>query len=534
VYVANNRLYRRNLHEYDAYPIPGTDEDPASPAFSPNGESLVYFSASEQAIKRIPVAGGTSIPIVSDPSNRPRGIRWEANGMIYYTAPTGIWSVSEDGGQPEHIIPEEGNEVSMSALLPDGEHILFMVAESGAAPDTAQIVAESLDSHVRTIVWPAGGAQPRYVPETGHLIFMFGNDLFAVPFDPDTLTVTGTQTAVVPGIARFGQGADYDVSESGTLVYVPGSGLGTPIDNIPLSNLVFLDRQGNVDEVLSETSPRYYLHPQLSPDDMRVAVTVADADGTGNVYIYDLATDQLNQLTYEGGDIPLWSPDGTEVIFRKDNSLWTIPSDRSAAGEMLTGTGLGRDPPLPLARFIRGSFSPDGSVMLFVSDEGIRAWEPGSTQDETVPQVIVPNREGFLVAVPQFSPDGGWFVYARAGGQLYMDTYPPTNQRSVTDAGALATFVSDTGELISVVQTTGLVQTMVVSAPLTLGNPARMFNFDFPVLDYDVTSDGDRFIVAMPIELTQAADDETPDTTDAQVNIVQNWFEELKELVPVP
>ena len=44
--------------------------------------------------------------------------------------------------------------------------------------------------------------------------------------------------------------------------------------------------------------------------------------------------------------------------------------------------------------------------------------------------------------------------------------------------------------------------------------------------DYDITPDGDRFVMIFPTEQTE--------TDEAQINIVLNWFEELKERVPVP
>ena len=47
---------------------------------------------------------------------------------------------------------------------------------------------------------------------------------------------------------------------------------------------------------------------------------------------------------------------------------------------------------------------------------------------------------------------------------------------------------------------------------------------------YDITPDGDRFLMVANAELDQTGDDSiTP-----QIIIVQHWFEELKEKVPTP
>ena len=47
--------------------------------------------------------------------------------------------------------------------------------------------------------------------------------------------------------------------------------------------------------------------------------------------------------------------------------------------------------------------------------------------------------------------------------------------------------------------------------------------------DYDITPDGERFLMVFP-----AGQDSSAEPARPQINIVLNWFEELKERVPVP
>jgi len=47
--------------------------------------------------------------------------------------------------------------------------------------------------------------------------------------------------------------------------------------------------------------------------------------------------------------------------------------------------------------------------------------------------------------------------------------------------------------------------------------------------DYDIEPDGERFVMVFPADL-----DNLEEAARPQINIVQNWFEELKERVPVP
>ena len=78
-YEDNTRVYVRSLSDAEARPVPGT-EDPraaglSNPVFSPDGESIVYTSGAERALKRIPVAGGAAITIC--PIDAPFGVSWD-------------------------------------------------------------------------------------------------------------------------------------------------------------------------------------------------------------------------------------------------------------------------------------------------------------------------------------------------------------------------------------------------------------------------------------------------------------------------
>ncbi len=50
------------------------------------------------------------------------------------------------------------------------------------------------------------------------------------------------------------------------------------------------------------------------------------------------------------------------------------------------------------------------------------------------------------------------------------------------------------------------------------------------VRPYDITPDGQRFLMVFPADPA----DSVTETPAEQINVVLNWFEELKERVPVP
>ncbi len=59
--------------------------------------------------------------------------------------------------------------------------------------------------------------------------------------------------------------------------------------------------------------------------------------------------------------------------------------------------------------------------------------------------------------------------------------------------------------------------------------PAKGFNVVRQYRDYDMSPDGDRLLMVFPADQSDSGEPSRP-----QINIILNWFEELKERVPVP
>ena len=260
-----------------------------------------------------------------------------------------------------------------------------------------------------------------------------------------------------------------------------------------------------------------------------------------NIWIYQIENNLLDQLTFNGGQRPLWSPDGTEITFLSSNALWTVPSNFSGTPTRLPGTEVaGNQGP--------GAWSPDGAVLLFDSTEGIHAWQRENTPDDAsgTAEVIVGPPVGINALFPDFSPDGRWFVYVsgEAGNpELYVNPYPVGVgglQRITTDRGFVPVWVRNGQELIFAVPLGGPFQSLGITTEPTLvrSNPVQLFvrpGTLGPVAqsgrrNYDVSSDGQRFIMV----LSGAADSVAATEQSLQINIILNWFEELKERVPVP
>ena len=313
VYAANDSLWLRRVDQLDAIRLPETDAEVSGPFFSADGQSIGFWADGQ--LNKVSVSGGTPVTLTDIPTY-PLGASWGADDMILYGQFEGIMQVPGAGGTPALLLPvDEGETVFRPQMLPGGEWVLFTLQSAGQATwDEAQIVAQSVATGERTVLID-GGQDGRYLP-TGHLIYFLNTVLFAVPFDVGSRQVTGGPVPLVEGVREVvGAGprrgaAQFSVSATGSLVYVPGSP-----DGADALSLTWADRDGAEEKI--PVPPRAYGHPRVSPDGTRVAVDITDG-GTTDVWIWDLERETLTPLTFDpaNDDFPLWTPDSAHVVFQ--------------------------------------------------------------------------------------------------------------------------------------------------------------------------------------------------------------------------
>jgi eukaryotic-like serine/threonine-protein kinase len=526
VYVANNRLFRRPINGLDAQPVRGTEGEPSTPFFSPDGRWVGYWDARDEGLKKIGIEGGTAIAL--DRATIVRGASWGVDDTILYAKADGVWRISANGGQPERIIPIERGWVHGPQMLPDGHTVLFtqLQAQTGTSWEGAQIVVRDLVTGDQEVLLT--GEDARYVP-TGHLIYAIDTTLRAVPFDAMTHRVTGGPVPVVEGVRRevFVAGntatANYGLSETGMLVYVDGS-----IERFPVvpRDLVLVDRQGVARPVTAER--RDYWRPQFSPDGTRIAVEVFDGRDR-QIWIVDIESGVWSQLTFEGSinDFPVWAPDGQSVIFNSygedGRGLYRKRVDGTADKEFLGVSG----------DTTSTDVSASGTLVfsLGVQTAERAIWTLPLAQGKASAILATPAQEHHAM----FSPDGNWLAYAsNASGaqEVYIRPYPivqGTERRVSEGGGAGPVWAPDGSELYY----RGAGSIMVAATPLgqgfVPGRPrplfaAERFRFSGNAAAFDIHPDGKRFVMV-------TLGDPTPSAPD-QINVVLNWFDELKRLVP--
>ena len=530
VYTAGGRLYRRALNELDAYPIRGTDGAPSAPFFSPDGQTLGYWDAAAGELRRIALGGGT--PVLVTRATALYGANWESDGTIVYGQQDGIWRVSGNGGAPERIVQiDPGELVYGPRMLPGGTAVMFSLTSRAdlvgqpTAWDAARVLAQTLQTGQRHEI--ARGADARILP-TGHLIYALGTVIYAVPIDLATLEVKGAPAPLIEGVQRGvrgsgGQGgsANYDVSSNGTLVYVPGFTLAAGVPR----RLLAVDLSGNSVPMIDDE--RDFWRPRISPDGTRVVVEVLSPNSASQVWSVDLERRTLNPVGDERDTgYPVWTPDGKSVIYRRgEGSLYRQPVDGSEGAQLVDSPG---------AAFRVMDVSRDGVVAVAKGSpqDDIQTFHPGTGVMSEF--LATPARE----YMASFSPDGRWLAYTSnesGRDEVYVRPFPRTEgvARLVSIGGGSGPVWAPNGSTLYYRGASG----DMMSVPVTLtptftsGRPQTLFRFtgvyrmSGTATAYDIHPDGKRFI--MVSERKDAAA-----TPRQQVNIVLNWFEELKRLAP--
>jgi serine/threonine-protein kinase len=528
-YAANDRLYLRSMSELESREISGT-QSAQGPVFSPDGESLAFWA--EDALKRIAITGGSAVPICPV-SPAPAGMVWDKSGIFFAQARTGVLRVSPNGGKPELVGAriDEDSLVYGPQLLPDGDTLLFAVTRRNAGNDLwdkAHIIGQSIKRGERkTLI--EGGTDARYVP-SGHIVYVQNGTLFAVPFDLAKLAVTAGPVPIVEGVRRMGGvtngGAHYAFSSTGSLVYQPTTATSGP------QELVVIDQKGRAEPL--KLPKGSYSYPRVSRDGKRLAIETSDGKET-NVSIYELSgASAPRRLTFGGNNrFPIWSDDGERVAFQSDRegdaAVFWQPVDGGVA-ERVTK-------PEPGTSHTPESWSPNGDVFLFsvASKSEFSLWMYSIRDRKATPFNNV--RSASVPTDAVFSPDGQWVAYqtAESGqteGTTFVEPYPPNDKKYQIARCGRPLWSHDSTTLFCIPGPGRLASVTVNTKPtFTFTNPVavpRGFGIADPAVSrpFDMMSDG------RIVGIGTVGQAESESASAAQIQVVLNWFEELKARVP--
>ena len=543
IHTGSMGLFVRPVDQLEAVPLPGTVGG-AGAFVSPDGEWVGFVNASGgNPLQKVSIAGGTPVTISTLPS-QVRGATWGPDDWIVVgTSGGGLFQVPAGGGEPEALttLDAEQSEAGHNwpSFLPDRNAVVFVVATGTPVSANSQLAA--LDLNTREVKrLGLTGLSPHYV-STGHLVYVDQEgSLLAVPFDAAQLEVKGNPVPLVEAIAVKAVGsANFSVSDAGRLVYQSGSVAGVP------RSLVWVNREGHEEPVSLDLRPGQYVYPRLSPDGTTMAFALAenvdDSSTDADIWVLDLARGLRSRITFGGNNriFPSWTPDGTRVSFADgnaaQNALRTARVDAGGQMELL----LERD-----GLQFPTSWAPDGRALAFyeLHPETLRdIWIFDPQGDPaSVPFLVTPFQE----RAGAFSPDGRWLTYVsnKSGrDEVYVRPYPATGPQEYAisfDGGREPVWSRDGRELFF----RNADQMMAVEVDTTVSFqasvPRLLFAGDYDrdnsaggiggASNYDVSLDGQRFVMVKAEQQSGEAG------ASPQFHVVLNWFEELKERVPVP
>jgi len=509
------RIWLRPLDGVVARSIDGT-EGALRPFWSPDSKSLAFFSG--RSLRKVPVGGGAVLTI-SEFAGGADGT-WSPEGMILFDAgPTdSINSVQASGGAVTGMttIDRSRGEVGHAwpQFLPGGKHYLFLAL--GSNPESTTIKVGTVGS--KEVVRVASGPYSRmeYAPP-GYILFARDRALMAQRFDAKKFRLQGEPFVVADDVFASGAGsarnADFSASGTGVLVHRGGTGAGS-------SRLVWVDRSGR--ELSELGPPNPYGNVAISPDGERVAVEIGADLSSTDIWLIERARGISSRFTFErSSDIwPIWTPDGSEILFASDRT-GTYQLYRKRSDSVREETRV----PGPATPWGASDISPDGGFITCQSGGTATRWDISTIAvGDSIPAPFVKSQ--FSEWSARFSPDGKWMAYSSGESgrrEVYVSAFPgPGGKVQVSTRGGDEIqwrrdgkelyYISAEGELTAV-DLTVAGEGIKIGLPRALFRVARQDGGPQFGGSYDVTADGQQFVVQKPVR----------DVSIPPATVVLNW-----------
>jgi serine/threonine protein kinase len=511
-------LWVRPLNDVTARPLRGTS-GATDPFWSPDSRSIAFFA--DGKLRRIDLNGGA--PQTLADALQPHGGAWSRNGTIIF-APhqlSPLLRVSADAGTPSavtQLLPGHTGHM-YPRLLPDDDYVLYYV--DGRTDVSGAYLGRLDGTPAKKLLFLTEPAE--YGP-SGHLLFLRDNALFAQALDVPQLELTGSAVRVADRIAIRRGGGDSNLgamstSNTGTIIYRAASTESG-------RQLTWYDRSGKPvarvgDADIARTSRQGTL--SLSPDGQRVVVA-RTVDRNQDLWLLDLRRGgAMTRLTLDPASdgSPLWSRDGLRLTFASTRNGTLNLYQRAL--------GANGDEPLLVTVTphlkVPVDWSPNGRFLLYLDadpDTHLDIWAMPVGGEKPFPVVRSPYED----LNPQFSPDGKWIAYQSSESsrdEVYLRPFAePGAPVPVSTKGATQPrWRRDGKELFYL----GL-DRRLMAVPVAFSSNGRSVDVGIPAAlfqtkvggpgisqrQYEVSSDGQRFLIDVPME-----------DVPAPIIVIQHW-----------
>jgi eukaryotic-like serine/threonine-protein kinase len=518
-------LWVHDLDTLEWRRLAGT-EGGRSPFWSPDSRYLGFAVGNQ--LKKIDAASGGPSQTLCTSTYMVGSGTWSREGVIVFASyGTGILQrVSSAGGLPRALTTWTGIQ---PGFLPDGKHFVY-VNQSGR--QGSGVYVGSLDAK------PAEQSQERIVETRvgarlveGNLFFLREGTLMVQALDVAKFQLRGEPVPVAEHVGTAVNTGLFSASATGVLAYRTG-----PSGSAASFQPTWFDRQGKVTGTVGQPGPDQGL--ALSPDATHAAGRDTTTGANGDIWLLDFARGVRTRFTFRQsyGSYPVWSPDGSRIIFAAGNPMDTI-YEKAASGagdekELLKKSGEVKVPT---------SWSRDGRFLLFDTPNALKTGRAmGVLSLEGDRKSVLLLGTAFSEGLGGFSPDERWIAYLSnesGRNEIYVRPFVSSGSSGpslgegkwqVSKDGAAASIPkwrNDGKEIIFVSPSPPFGSVMAVDvngsgAAFQMGTPRQLFQTPARTA-FDVTADGKRFL--MTVSPGQAQHTPTP------ITIVLNWQADLKK-----
>jgi eukaryotic-like serine/threonine-protein kinase len=401
------------------------------PAWSPNGRELVISGSGQDtpmvrntvpsALWIIDIQTGARRFLVGGDAMQPA---WSPNGVriAYWFMPASggrreIATISASGGEPV-VIKSDATTSWNPVWSPDGKYLYYASDRGGNMNFWRVLIDEKTGA---TLDEPEAVSMPAkynrhlsFSKDGQRLVYVqtaFQSNIQAVDFNSKAMTVQGKPFWITRG--------DREIIRP--VLSPDNQRFVLRLSRRFQEDIAVINRDGsNLSDI---TNDKYFdRYPRWSPDNQQIAFT---SDRTGRYEVWTVNADgsNLRQITFgEGGNasFPLWSPDGSKLIFYRDGASFII--DLTKAGNQQT---LQKLPALekPDVQFVAWDWSPDSKRLvgtLSGSDDGIAVFSFETSQFEKIADAVS--------SIPVWHPNSRHFIYATENKIIFLDAQTKTSR----------------------------------------------------------------------------------------------------------
>ncbi len=234
-----------------------------------------------------------------------------------------VWVMDYDGANQRRI-----TNLQTIALTPrwspDGSRIAFTCYQKSGGTISAQICMHSMETGRSVAFYRYRGtnSSPAWSPDGSKIVFMS-----SMHGDPELflIDVSGSN------LRRLTYSAGADTSP----VWNPRTGqqIAFVSDRGGAPQLYIMAADGSSVEKITLPDMGYVVDPAWSPNGQLLAFSWQRPTGNYDIYVMDIATQQLVELTRDAGrnERPSWAPDGRHIVFESTRTgtrqIWTMLAD---------------------------------------------------------------------------------------------------------------------------------------------------------------------------------------------------------------